>query len=88
MRAFSYFDKIVNDQNNGIPCPLCGFSQGHKVTCRTLNGTLDTPKFQPLQGADIGRGLGLQPVAHKPYTPFDKTLLWVLGVDTTKEDIR
>jgi hypothetical protein len=87
MRVFSYLDKIVNDQNNGVPCPYCHSPQGHRATCRTLNGTLDAPKFQPLQGADIGRGLGLQPVAHKPYTEFDKQLLWVLGVNL-KEDIR
>jgi hypothetical protein len=87
MRDTRIYDVITHRQNRGIACPFCGFEQGHKVTCRTLNGTLDAPKFQPLQGADIGRGLGLQPVAHKPYTEFDKQLLWVLGVNL-KEDIR
>jgi hypothetical protein len=48
MRNFDYLEKILDDQNSGIPCPYCHSPQGHRATCRTLNGTIDTPKFQPL----------------------------------------
>jgi hypothetical protein len=86
MRAFSYFDKIVNDQNNGIPCPLCGFSQGHKVTCRTLNGSADNGViYRALKDVDFNAPQP-NPLV-KPYTEFDKQLLYVLGIDL-REDKR
>jgi hypothetical protein len=48
VRDTRIYDSITNAQNTGVPCPFCNFISGHKVTCRTLNGTIDTPEFQPL----------------------------------------
>jgi hypothetical protein len=40
MRAPYVSDSITNDQNRGIPCKHCGFAQGHKVSCPTINNTV------------------------------------------------
>jgi len=51
MNGLRNYDAITAAQAEGIPCKHCGFPQGHKVSCPTINNTV--PKTAPVPLEDL-----------------------------------